>query len=228
MSTWKSTVSMRLMAPRHLPLGPGGDQRREAPIRGDRTGRRSGTARTAEPAWVGFTAGAADPDRRPGAEAVPPMALPDPGPLLSAASLERFGAVRLFLELGPGGASRLRRRRPERAGDVVAICRRLDGLPLAIELAAARITIFPLQRRPAGCSRPACEKHYASRRWRSARCSGRCERLGDRGGEQRRPGPGRRVEQDLDQPVRSQIPADRSLVAPVPGAEAPPGCAPPG
>jgi predicted ATPase len=73
---------------------------------------------------------------------VPPLALPDPGPPLPAASLKRFGAVRLFMD-------RARAVRPDFAvdeqtvGDVVAICRRLDGLPLAIELAAARVNIFP-------------------------------------------------------------------------------------
>ena len=62
---------------------------------------------------------------------VPPLALPDPGPLPSAASLKRFGVVRLFLD-------RARAVRPafvvdgHNAGDVVAICRRLDGLPLAV------------------------------------------------------------------------------------------------
>jgi predicted ATPase/DNA-binding CsgD family transcriptional regulator len=73
---------------------------------------------------------------------VPPLTLPDPGPLPSAASLDRFGAVRLFVD-------RAQAVRPgfvvddQNAGDVVEICRRLDGLPLAIELAAARISIFP-------------------------------------------------------------------------------------
>jgi predicted ATPase len=73
---------------------------------------------------------------------VPPLALPDPGPLPPAASLDRFGAVRLFLD-------RARAVRPDfvvddqSLGEVVAICRRLDGLPLAIELAAARINSFP-------------------------------------------------------------------------------------
>jgi non-specific serine/threonine protein kinase len=73
---------------------------------------------------------------------VPPLALPGPGPLPPAATLERFGAVRLFRD-------RARAVRPafvvdgHNADDVVAICRRLDGLPLAIELAAARVTMFP-------------------------------------------------------------------------------------
>jgi predicted ATPase/DNA-binding CsgD family transcriptional regulator len=73
---------------------------------------------------------------------VPPLTLPDPGPLPPPATLERFGAVRLFLD-------RARAVRPafvvddQNAGDVVEICRRLDGLPLAIELAAARISLFP-------------------------------------------------------------------------------------
>jgi predicted ATPase/DNA-binding CsgD family transcriptional regulator len=73
---------------------------------------------------------------------VPPLTLPDPGPLPPAATLDRFGAVRLFVD-------RARAVRPafvvddHNAGDVVEICRRLDGLPLAIELAAARVSIFP-------------------------------------------------------------------------------------
>jgi predicted ATPase/DNA-binding CsgD family transcriptional regulator len=73
---------------------------------------------------------------------VPPLTLPDPGPLPPVAILNRFGAVRLFVD-------RARAVRPgfvvddQNAGEVVEICRRLDGLPLAIELAAARASIFP-------------------------------------------------------------------------------------
>ena len=59
--------------------------------------------------------------------AVPPQAA-DP------ASWDRFDAVRLFTE-------RARQARPEVAltPAVAAICRRLDGIPLALELAAARV-----------------------------------------------------------------------------------------
>ena len=54
--------------------------------------------------------------------------------------LARYGAVRLFVE-------RARLRLPqfeltaENAGAVAQICRRLEGLPLAIELAAARMDV---------------------------------------------------------------------------------------
>jgi predicted ATPase/DNA-binding CsgD family transcriptional regulator len=59
--------------------------------------------------------------------AVPPQAA-DP------ASLDRFDAVRLFLE-------RARQARPEvtLSPPIAQICRRLDGIPLALELAAARV-----------------------------------------------------------------------------------------
>jgi predicted ATPase/DNA-binding SARP family transcriptional activator len=57
--------------------------------------------------------------------------------------LERFSAVRLFAEragaVTPGFAVTA-----ETAGAVAAICRRLDGLPLALELAAARTRVLPV------------------------------------------------------------------------------------
>ncbi len=68
---------------------------------------------------------------------VPPLALPDPQQPMRVASLGLSGATALFIE-------RARAVRPdieltdETAGDVAAICRDLGGLPLAIELAAAR------------------------------------------------------------------------------------------
>ena len=69
---------------------------------------------------------------------VPSLGIPDPEREEDAQSLLRYEAVRLFLEragaVAPGFA--LDR---ETASDVARICHRLDGLPLALELAAARV-----------------------------------------------------------------------------------------
>lgn len=68
--------------------------------------------------------------------AVPPLSLPDPQHLRSGAALQQSEAVALFIE-------RARAARhdfvvtDENARAVAEICTRLDGLPLAIELAAA-------------------------------------------------------------------------------------------
>jgi predicted ATPase len=80
--------------------------------------------------------------------AVPPLAVPPPNLTVSTtpdpAVFDRFSAVQLFVE-------RARAVQPSFAltaanGQVVAsICARLDGLPLAIELAAARIRLFSPQ-----------------------------------------------------------------------------------
>jgi predicted ATPase/DNA-binding CsgD family transcriptional regulator len=74
--------------------------------------------------------------------AVSPLELPDTAAPVPVSRLGEFEAVRLFVE-------RARAVRPsftlteENASTVVGICRRLDGLPLAIELAAARVTVLP-------------------------------------------------------------------------------------
>jgi predicted ATPase len=69
---------------------------------------------------------------------VPSLGIPDPDREEEARSLLRYEAVRLFVEragaVAPGFA--LDR---ETAPDVARICHRLDGLPLALELAAARV-----------------------------------------------------------------------------------------
>jgi predicted ATPase/class 3 adenylate cyclase len=73
---------------------------------------------------------------------VPPLALPDAA--TPPDQLSQFEAVRLFIERAvatkPGFAVT-----NESAPAVAGICARLDGLPLAIELAAARVRLFPPQ-----------------------------------------------------------------------------------
>jgi predicted ATPase/class 3 adenylate cyclase len=72
---------------------------------------------------------------------VPPLGLPDIRNLPPIAELSHYDAVALFVQ-------RARSVRPdfavtnENAPAVAAICARLDGLPLAIELAAARTKVF--------------------------------------------------------------------------------------
>ena len=75
---------------------------------------------------------------------VPPLALPGRRPPPTEETVTRYGAVQLFAE-------RARAVKPdfaitdESAPAVAEICARLDGLPLAIELAAARIKMFSPQ-----------------------------------------------------------------------------------
>jgi predicted ATPase/class 3 adenylate cyclase len=75
---------------------------------------------------------------------VPPLALPVQNKPLTAAVLAQNEAVALFRQRA-GAAQPGFMLSEENAETVVAICRRLDGLPLAIELAAARIRMMPAE-----------------------------------------------------------------------------------
>ena len=75
---------------------------------------------------------------------VPPLPTPDPRRALSVEALSQFAAVQLFIERAQAvkpdfGVTN------ENAPAVAEICHRLNGFPLAIELAAARIRILSPQ-----------------------------------------------------------------------------------
>ena len=73
---------------------------------------------------------------------VPPLALPDPNPLVAGTTLPSSSAVTLFCQRAQEVIPDFELT-PENALAVAGVCRRLDGLPLALELAAARVKLFP-------------------------------------------------------------------------------------
>src|SRR6202165_3038141 len=75
---------------------------------------------------------------------VPPLALPDLRALPGLAALSQFEAVRLFIERAVAVKPDFQATN-ENAPAIAGICERVDGLPLAIELAAARVKLFSPQ-----------------------------------------------------------------------------------
>jgi predicted ATPase len=75
---------------------------------------------------------------------VPPLALPDPKRPPSAERLTHYEAVRLFVERARAAKADFSVTN-ENAPAVAEICYRLDGLPLTIELVAARIKLLTPQ-----------------------------------------------------------------------------------
>ena len=76
--------------------------------------------------------------------AVPPLSLPDLKHLPDLVNLSQYEAVALFIERAQAARSEFQVSNAT-APAVAEICARLDGLPLAIELAAARIKLLPPQ-----------------------------------------------------------------------------------
>jgi predicted ATPase/DNA-binding SARP family transcriptional activator len=72
---------------------------------------------------------------------VPSLSLPDPGRKLPSGELARYEAVRLFVERAKAVDSGFTLTE-RNASAVVRVCRKLDGIPLAIELAAARVKVL--------------------------------------------------------------------------------------
>jgi predicted ATPase/DNA-binding winged helix-turn-helix (wHTH) protein len=97
-----------------------------------------------ETVQVTLIATSREPLRLNGERVHPLSALPLPDPKGDARSIARSDAVQLFVE-------RARQQRPrfdlqdERARAVALICVRLDGIPLALELAAARVAVLPVE-----------------------------------------------------------------------------------
>lgn len=75
---------------------------------------------------------------------VPSLAWPDPQHLLSLSALKGYAAIALFVRRAQAIAPTFKFT-PSTARAVADICARLDGLPLAIELAAARVDVLSPQ-----------------------------------------------------------------------------------
>ena len=73
---------------------------------------------------------------------VQPLAVPDPAAPVDVERLAGYGAVALFVERASAASAEFVLDR-DNAPTIAAICSRLDGLPLAIELAAARTPVLP-------------------------------------------------------------------------------------
>ena len=72
---------------------------------------------------------------------VPPLIVPEPASGLSFDELKENEAIRLFTDRAMTSKPTFALT-PDNAADIAAVCARLDGLPLAIELAAARTKVL--------------------------------------------------------------------------------------
>jgi tetratricopeptide (TPR) repeat protein len=75
---------------------------------------------------------------------VPPLAVPDPRALLPLDQLMQYEAVQLFVARALAVQPSFRVT-PENAPAIVQVCQRLDGIPLAIELAAAQVRVLSVE-----------------------------------------------------------------------------------
>jgi predicted ATPase/DNA-binding winged helix-turn-helix (wHTH) protein len=75
---------------------------------------------------------------------LPPLGYPPDQPMLTAAQLLSYPAVQLFVERASACGTDFKLNDDD-ASAVTEICRKLDGVPLAIELAAMRAALFGLK-----------------------------------------------------------------------------------
>src|SRR6266571_4817138 len=73
---------------------------------------------------------------------VPPLDVPDPSIVLETTVLSQYGAVQLFVERAQAVVPNFALT-AENGAVIAQICARVDGLPLALELAAARVKVLP-------------------------------------------------------------------------------------
>jgi len=103
---------------------------------------------------------------------VPPLSLPDPRQLHNLDAVAQNDCVHLFVDRASAAYPPFRLT-AKNASALAEICRRLDGIPLALELAAARVAVFSAQEIAArlddrfrlltGGSRTALERHQTLR-----------------------------------------------------------------
>jgi predicted ATPase/DNA-binding CsgD family transcriptional regulator len=75
---------------------------------------------------------------------VPPLSVPDPGRIPPLEQLSQYEAVRLFVERARASQPGFRVTK-NNAPAMVQVCHRLDGMPLAIELAAVRVKVLAVE-----------------------------------------------------------------------------------
>jgi non-specific serine/threonine protein kinase len=75
---------------------------------------------------------------------VPSLSTPDPRASISVETLKSYEAVRLFVERAAVVAPHFDLN-SDNAPAVTQVCQRLDGIPLALELAAARLRMLPME-----------------------------------------------------------------------------------
>ncbi|HMQ70586.1 MAG TPA: tetratricopeptide repeat protein [Ignavibacteria bacterium] len=76
---------------------------------------------------------------------IPPLAIPDPDKINTPEELAQYESVRLFIERALAVNPKFRVNN-ENASAMAEVCSRLDGIPLAIELAAARTKILTVEK----------------------------------------------------------------------------------